>query len=48
MSAASLRRIRSQVSLEEGSYDIVEFARHQIGGYKGPSVSPDTRWEACE
>jgi hypothetical protein len=36
MSAVSLRRIRSQVSLEEDNYDIAEFARHQIGGYKGP------------
>jgi hypothetical protein len=36
MSAVSLRRIRSQVSLEEGNYDIAEFARHQIGGYEGP------------
>jgi hypothetical protein len=45
MSAVSLRRIQSQVSLEEGNY--AESARHQIGGYTGLGW-PDTRWEACE
>jgi hypothetical protein len=39
MSVVSLRRIRSQVSLEEGSYGIAEFSRHQIGGYTGPRLA---------